>query len=99
MVGFRSSGACAMLIAMLTLHCKLSLSDGRLVEGKVEARSPGVEYHLLYTGSVDLLSLRPSRGTPADLELIFRMASYRKDANLLVERQGDYDLKSNEQAI
>jgi len=82
---------------MLTLHCKLSLLDGRLVEGKVEARSPGVEYHFFYTGAIDLLSLRPSRGTPADLKLVFRMASYRKGANLLVERQGDYDLKANEQ--
>jgi hypothetical protein len=81
---------------MLTLLCKLSLADGRLVEGKVEARWPGVDCDFHYSGAVELLTRRPAKGTPADLELIFRMASYRKDANLMVERQGHYDLKANE---
>ena len=81
---------------MLMLRCILSLSDGRLVEGKVEALWPGTDYHLHYSGEIGLLTMHPARGTPADLELVFRMASYQKGASLHVDRQGEYESKASQ---
>jgi len=84
-----------LLFGMLKLTCHLNHKDGRSVAAEIEARWPGVEYFISYSGAVELLPSHLVRGTPADLELAFRMASYRTGASLQVDRLGEYESKAN----
>jgi|GEM_PF-3135520 hypothetical protein len=84
----------AVLLQVLTLVCRLSLPDGRQVTGKVEARTPGLAYHIVYSGATDCLDLKPAEGTPSDLELIFRMAGQANGGMVSVEKRGDYESRT-----
>ena len=79
---------------MLTVACTLTFPDGRELTGRIEARSPGVPYDIIYSGVGDRLTLRPEKGTAWDLELIFKLAAYRHEATLDVEKSGDYESRT-----
>jgi len=76
---------------MLTVLCRLGLSDGREMTAKLEAKFPGVPYHITYEGVHGCLSEEPESGTPSDVELLFRMAALRPGATLDVIKFGAYE--------
>jgi hypothetical protein len=79
---------------MLMLVCRLTFSDGRMVTGKVSAQLPGTAYPIIYTGASECFKPKPDQGTPADLELIFRLVAQRDAANLTIERTGSYESRT-----
>jgi hypothetical protein len=76
---------------MLIVVCKLTLPDGQLVTGRIEARSSGASYPITYEGAVDRLGLKYEKGTPADLELVFTLAARTTGAALSIEKTGKYE--------
>ena len=79
---------------MLTVSCKLTFSDGKAATGRLQARSAGVAYEIIYGGALERLDNRPAKGTVSDLELVFRMAAEREGAMLNVERSGEYESRT-----
>ena len=49
---------------------------------------------ITYAGVWDRLTLRPEKGTPWDMELIFKLAAYRSGAKLAVEKSGEYESRT-----
>jgi hypothetical protein len=80
---------------MLTVACTLTFPDGRELTGRIEARSPGVPYSILYSGVCERLTLRLEKGTAWDLELLFKLAAYRSEAALAVEKSGEYESRTD----
>ncbi|MDB6017567.1 MAG: hypothetical protein JWR19_2056 [Pedosphaera sp.] len=76
---------------MLTVACTLTYSDGQEVTGRIEARSPGVNYPITCTGSVDRLGTKCDTGTASDLELLFTLAARRTGAKFDISRTGQYE--------
>ena len=76
---------------MLIVVCRLTLPDGQLVTGRIEARSSGAPYPITYEGAVDRLGMKCEKGTPADLELVFTLAAQTNGAALSIEKTGRYE--------
>lgn len=76
---------------MVTIVCKLTLPDGAVIEGKLEAASPDDQYPIQWKGPTERLPDFFDKCDPGFLPFIFKDAAKEIGGELEIKQAGQYE--------
>lgn len=76
---------------MMTITCKLTFKDGRVLTARITAASPEAEYPVRYEGPAERLQTRPTKSDAGFLEFLMKSAAVQAGAILEIDKQGEFE--------